>query len=61
MDGTERLLCLDLRYCLDECEDHVYDGNGCSSCRVLLDLYYLNYYLVLEVLGGSMPKMFSKV
>ena len=59
--NRKSLLCLDLRYCLDECEDHVCEGNGCSSCRILLDLYYLNYYLVLKVLGGSMPKMFSKV
>ena len=59
--NRKSLLCLDLQDCLGKCEQHVYDGNGCSSCRVLLDLNYLNYYLVLKVLGGSLPKLFFKV
>ena len=59
--NRKSLLCLDLECCLGDCEDHVYEGNGCSSCSVLLDLNYLNYYLVVKVRRGSMPKIFSKV
>ena len=59
--NRKSLLCLNLEYCLGLCEDHVYEGNGCSSCSVLLDLNYLNYYLVLKVGRGTLPKMFSKV
>ena len=59
--NRKSLLCFDLDSCLGLCEDHVYAGNGCSSCSVLLDIYYLNYYLVLKVGGGTLPKMFSKV
>ena len=59
--NRKSLLCIDLWYCLGDCEQHVCDGNGCSSCSVLLDLYYLNYYLVLKVRGGTPPKIFSKV
>ena len=59
--NRKSLLYLDLECCLGKCEDHIYEGNGCSSCSVLLDLNYLNYYLVLKVGRGSLPKMFSKV
>ena len=59
--SRKNLLCLDLHGCLGLCEDHVYEGNGCSSCSVLVDLNYLNYYLILKVFGGSPPKIFSKV
>ena len=59
--NRKSLLCIDLCYCLGDCEQHVREGNGCSSCRVLLDLNYLSYYLVLKVHGGTLPKMFSKV
>ena len=59
--NRKSLLCLDLECCLGLCEDHVYEDNGCSICSVLLDLYYLNYYLVLNLLGGSLPKMLSIV
>ena len=59
--SRKNLLCLDLYDCFGLCEDHIYKGNGCSSCSVLVDLYYLNYYLILMVRGGSVPKMFSKV
>ena len=59
--NRKSLLCLKLQSCLGDCEGHVHEGNGCSSCSLLLDLYYLNYYLVLEVREGSSPKIFSKV
>ena len=59
--NRKSLLYLDLCYCLGDCEQHVYEGNGCSSCSVLLDLNYLNYYLVVKVCGSTLPKMFSKV
>ena len=59
--NRKSLLCLNLCYCLGDCEQHVHEGNGCSSCSVLLDLNYLNYYLILKVHGGSPPKLFSKV
>ena len=59
--NRKSLLCLDLGWCLGKCEWHVYEGNRCSSCGVLVDLNYLNYYLVVKVRGGTLPKMFSKV
>ena len=59
--NRKSLLCLNLQCCFGDCEDHVLEGNGCSSCSVLLHLYYFNYYLVLKVGRGSLPKMFSKV
>ena len=59
--NRKSLLCLNLHNCLGICDLHVYEGNGCSSCSVLLDLNYLNYYLVVKVFGGTLPKMFSKV
>ena len=59
--NRKSLLCLDLECCLGLCEDHVYECNGCSICSVLLDFNYLNYYLVVKVREGSLPKMFSKV
>ena len=59
--NRKSLLCLDLHSCLGLCEDHVYEGNRCSSCSVLLHFYYLNYYLVLKFRGSTPPKIFSKV
>ena len=59
--NRKSLLCLNLLYCLGDCEDHVYEGNGCNICSVLVDLNYLSYYLVLKVRGSTLPKIFSKV
>ena len=59
--NRKSLLFIDLHSCLGDCEQHVYEGNGCSSCSVLVDLNYLSYYLVVKVRGVTLPKMFSKV